>query len=387
VNHELRRARVSVSAAFVLHAGVSGTWAPRVPALKEQSDLTDGELGLALVGMAAGLLVGTRLAGRPVDRYGPRPLLRIGVPLLSAALLLPALARSLPALAAGFLVLGFVSGLLDVAMNAEGVGVERRLGRPILSGLHGLWSVGLGAGAALATLAAAADLTPIVHFAIVGAALATISVPALGGLLPAVAPHEGEEKDDAPVGLWSLPVLVLGGISFCSFVGEGTAADWSAVYLREDLGTAAAVAAAGFFTFSLAMAISRFAGDRLHQRFGAVALVRTASLVAAAGLGAGLAIDEPPAMILGFALVGAGLGPVVPIAFSAAGRLAGTTSARVLGRVVTFGYVGSVLGPLLIGGLSEFLSLRVALLVPVVLALLIALAASRLAPSRGPCSQ
>jgi hypothetical protein len=305
------------------------------------------------------------------------------VPLLCAALLLPALARSLPALAAGFFVQGFLSGLLDVAMNAEGVEVERRLGRPILNGLHGLWSVGLGAGAGLAALAAAADLTPVAHFAIAGGALAAISVPALRGLLPAVAEDERRVEDDAAAGLWSLPVLLLGGISFCSFVGEGVAADWSAVYLREDLGTSAAVAAAGFFAFSVTMALSRFAADGLHERLGPVALARGSSLVGAAGLAAGLAIDEPPAVILGFALIGAGLGPVVPIAFSAAGHLGGTASVRVLGRVVTFGYVGSVLGPLTIGGLSELASLRVALFVPAALALLIAVFSSQLAPASG----
>jgi MFS family permease len=376
---EARRARIGVSSTFLLHAAVSGTWAPRVPALKEQSDLSDGELGLALVGMAAGLLIGTRMAGGPVDRLGARPILRVGVPLLCAALLLPALARSLPALAAGFFVQGFLSGLLDVAMNAEGVEVERRLGRPILNGLHGLWSVGLGAGALLAALAAAADLTPTAHFALAGAAFAAISVPALRDLLPATAEHERDEEDDAAVGLWSLPVLLLGGISFCSFVGEGTAADWSAVYLREDLGTSAAVAAAGFFAFSVAMALSRFAGDRLHERLGPVALARGSSLLASVGLAAGLAINEPPAVIVGFALVGAGLGPVVPLAFSAAGHRGGTASARVLGRVVTFGYVGSVLGPLAIGGLSELAGLRVALFVPAALALLIAIVSSQLA--------
>lgn len=376
----LRHARLSVSAAFLLHAAVSGTWAPRVPALKDQCDLTDGELGLALVGMAAGLLVGTRSAGGVVDRFGARPVLRLGVPLLCAALMLPALARSLPALAAAFFVQGCVSGMLDVAMNAEGVEVERRLGRPILNGLHGLWSVGLGAGAAVAALAAAAGLAPTGHFAIVGAALALVSVPALRGLLPAVAAHERDEPEETEVvGPWSLPVLLLGAIAFCAFVGEGTASDWSAVYLREDLGTSAAVAAAGFFAFSVAMALSRFAGDRLHQRFGPVTLARRSSLVAAIGLGVALVIDTPASLILGFALVGAGLGPVVPIAFSAAGHLGGRTSARVLGRVVTFGYVGSVLGPLAIGGLSELASLRAALFVPVALALLIAAASPQLA--------
>jgi MFS family permease len=373
----LRRARIGVSATFVLHATVSGTWGPRVPALKAQAGLSDGELGLALFGIAAGLLAGTRSAGGPVERFGSRPLLRIGVPLLGAALLLPALAHALLPLAAGFFVLGFVSGFLDVAMNAHGVDVERGMGRPILNGLHGLWSVGLGLGAAGAAIAAAAGARPLVHVAIAGAVVAALSVPALAGLLHAH--HLAAETDEgaAPVPLWSAAVLVLGAIAFASFVGEGSANDWSAVYLRDNLGTSAGLAAAGFGAFSVAMAASRFAGDRLAVRRGPARLVRLGGLTAAAGRALGLAIDRPAAVIAGFALFGAGVAPVVPIAFSAAGRLGGPGGARVLGRVVTFGYVGSVLGPLIIGGLSELTSLRLALVLPVGLAAAISLGAGR----------
>ena len=173
--------------------------------------------------------------------------------------------------------------------------------------------------------------------------------------------------------LWSAAVLALGAIAFASFVGEGVASDWSAVYLREDLGTSAGLAAAGFFSFSVFMAASRFAGDRLSVALGPVRLVRLGGLTAAGGLGLGLAIDEPAAVIAGFALFGAGVAPSRADRVQRRGAAsAAAGSARVLGRVVMFGYVGSVLGPLVIGGLSELTSLRVALLVPVVLALAIA---------------
>ena len=148
-----RRAYVAVAAAFLIHSTVSGTWAPRLPAIKESLDLSDGELGTALVGLAIGLVVGTRLAGVPVDRFGSRPMMRAGFPLLAATLLLPGLAESGATLFGSLLVLGLASGALDVAMNAQGIEVERRLGMPILSGLHGLWSVGLGIGAAVAAVA------------------------------------------------------------------------------------------------------------------------------------------------------------------------------------------------------------------------------------------
>ena len=139
--------RAAVAAAFLIHSTVSGTWAPRLPASKESLGLSDGELGTALVGLAIGLVVGTRVAGAPIDRFGSRPFMRAGFPLLAGTLLLPGLADNGLQLFLALLVLGVASGALDVAMNAQGIEVERSLRRPILSGLHGLWSIGLGLGA------------------------------------------------------------------------------------------------------------------------------------------------------------------------------------------------------------------------------------------------
>src|SRR5919107_3169736 len=157
------RARAAVSAAFLIHSTVSGTWAPRLPAIKESLGLSDGELGTALVGLAVGLVIGTRLAGAPVDRFGSRPVMRVGFPLLAATLVLPGLADSLVTLFLSLFVLGLASGALDVAMNAQGIEVERHLGRPILSGLHGLWSVGLGVGAGVAAFSAGVGAHPLEH--------------------------------------------------------------------------------------------------------------------------------------------------------------------------------------------------------------------------------
>ena len=191
--------RVAVSAAFLIHATVSGTWAPRLPAIKESLELSDGELGTALVGLAIGLLIGTRVAGAPVDRFGSRPVMRAGFPLLAATLLLPGLADSLIALFLSLLVLGLASGALDVAMNAQGIEVERYLRRPILSGLHGLWSVGLGIGAGVAAVAAAIEVDPLEHFAVVAAVLALASLVFLRGLLPARTAHPDAAHDRPPM--------------------------------------------------------------------------------------------------------------------------------------------------------------------------------------------
>jgi MFS family permease len=369
--------RAAVAAAFLIHSTVSGTWAPRLPAIKESLGLSDGELGTALVGLAIGLVVGTRVAGAPIDRWGSRPFMRAGFPLLAGTLLLPGLADNGVQLFPALLVLGVASGALDVAMNAQGIEVERTLGKPILSGLHGLWSVGLGLGAGAAALAAAAGLDPLPHFAILAAVLALASLVTLRALLPAEHPVRAEHEQEARVAVhWTLALVLLGVITFCSFVGEGSASDWSAVYMTQELGTSQALGALAFTAFAVTMAAMRFAADPLRARVGNVMLVRTGSLIAAGGLGLGLLIHEPAAAIAGFALLGLGLAAVVPIAFAAAGEIDPRATGRLVGRVATIGYVGSVAGPIAIGWLAEATSLRAALSLVVLLALVIAVSAA-----------
>jgi MFS family permease len=297
--------------------------------------------------------------------------MRAGFPLLAATLVLPGLADSLVTLFLALFVLGLASGALDVAMNAQGIEVERSLGRPILSGLHGLWSVGLGLGAGIAALAAAIDVDPLGQFAVVAVVLAVASVVFLRGLLAAGQRAREECQDSAEVVRWTPALAVLGVIAFCSFVGEGSASDWSAVYLTQELGSSPALGALAFAAFAVTMAIARFAADPLRGRLGNVALVSGGSLIAAAGLGAALLVHEPAAAIAGFALLGLGLAPVVPIAISVAGELDPRATGRLVGRVVTLGYVGSVAGPITIGWLAEATSLRTALGLVVLLALAI----------------
>ncbi len=370
----LRRARVSVGSVFLIHAVVFGSWAPRLPAIKHDVGLDNGGLGVALGGMAVGLFLGTRLAGRAVDRWGSRPPIRVTAVVLCATLVGPALADTLAALTAALALLGIVGGFLDVAMNAQAVAVERGYRRPIMSSLHGLWSVGLMAGGVGAAAAAAAGASPTLQFSVVAVVLVVPAVLLTRGLLRADAEAPPEELGAAGIAppLFSPPVLLLGLIAFSSFIGEGAAADWSAVYLHDNLGTGAAVAAVAFIAFSVTMAASRFASDRLSERLGPVVVVRAGGLLAAGGLALGLAVHEPVAGVAAFALLGAGFAPVVPIAFSAAGNTGLGPTGVILGRVVTTGYLGSIVGPIAIGGLAQAVGLRAALFLPVILGLVIA---------------
>jgi MFS family permease len=392
---------VAVSVAFLVHGAVIANWVPRVPAVKAALGTSDGPLGLAMLGLGVGAAASLLVAGRVVARFGSRPVVRVAGVAVCASLAGPGLAGDLPLLAVTLGLVGATSGLLDVAMNAHGALVERGYGRSIMASLHGLWSVGGLLGAVTGGLAARAGWSPARHFAVAALCLGATVVVGTRRLLPAAAdaaptgpvpaapgapvqgpggPREDGRTPGRGSGVpWSAPLLVLGVVGFSSFFGEGSAHDWSAIYLHDVLDTSAGMAAAGFGAFSLAMAAVRFAGDRLSARFGPVRLVRASGLVAATGFGLGLLAHQPLAGVAGFALLGAGLACVVPVTFSAAGHLGGGLAGVAISRVAAISYLATFVGPPVIGLVADLTSLTVALAIPVALAGVVALCARAVA--------
>jgi hypothetical protein len=369
----------TVGAAFGLHAALYGTWAGRVPAIKHALGLSDAALGAALFGMAAGTLLGSWWGGGLARRFGPARVVRTAMPGMAAALIASAFAGDLAVLAATLFCFGTLGAIVDVAMNTSAVGVERSLERPLMSGFHGAWSVGLLLGAVGASAAAAVGAGPRAHFAVVAALVALAGVTLLAGLPAPAAPPPSATHARAP---WSAELVILGAIAFCSFFAEGAAADWSAVYMHDRAGAGPAVAAAAFAGFSVAMAGSRLAGDRLAAVVGPAALARRAAITAAAGLGLALAVPVPGAGIAGFALMGAGLAPIVPLVVSAAGAAAHGVETAV-SRVFLLAYSGSIAGPAAIGFAAGHVALRAALLIPLGLIVCIVLGARRVEPAAG----
>ncbi|WP_246273525.1 MFS transporter [Phytohabitans houttuyneae] len=376
----LRRARVSTSLLFLLFGTALGTWTARIPAIKQDLSLSDGQLSVGLLVFAAGAITGMQAMGRVVDRWGSQ---RVTTPVAfaeGAALVLPALAGDLVLLAAALFLFGTIHGSLNIAMNASAVEVERAWGRPIMSSFHAVYSVGGFLGAAIGGLFAYGGVAPDVTFLAVGAlaaALAAWSVawraPSLGGPAPQAA--SGGSGTGPMSG-----VLFLGVLAYCCLVGEGAAADWSTVYLRESLGSSPGFAAAAYAAFSIGMTGGRLVGDRLAAALGPVRLVRGCGLLAATGLGVALLIGHPVAGVIGFGCLGAGLSCIAPQVFSAAGNRNPARAGRALARVASMGYAGFLTGPVLIGGVAEVTSLPVALGIPVVLALFVAGTAAALRP-------
>jgi predicted MFS family arabinose efflux permease len=387
----LSRARFATSLTFLAFGTALGAWTSRIPAIKQQLDLGDGQLAVGLLAFAAGAITGMQLVGRLVDRYGSREVLVTMVVAEGAFLILPALAFNVVTLAVALFAFGTVHGTLNIAMNANAVDVERAAGRPLMSSFHAIYSIGGFGGAAVGGLSAHIGFAAVGTFLAVGAvvgasalwtarwALPTGTVTSEDGDRPAIESDHPQQSPGSSAGL-----LFLGTLVFCCLVGEGAAADWSSVYLRDTLGSGPGFAAGAYAAFSIMMVAGRLVGDRVAARIGPVALVRGSGAIAAVGLGAALLVDHPAAGITGFGCLGAGLACIAPQVFSAAGNRDPARAGRAIARVASIGYLGFLTGPLLIGAVAELTGLAWALAIPVLLALFVSLAASALRPRPSP---
>ena len=375
----MRRARVGVTTAFAAHAVLSGLLGPWIPRIKAHAGLDASGLGIALTGFAVGLLAGTRVADPAVRRWGGRGVVRGAIPVMGVGFALLPLAGSLASLTLLFFGIGLLAGLIDVAMNIEAVAVERRFDRRVMSAIHGTWSVALFVGAALASAGIAAGLSIGIHLPISAALVVVVSgvflrwLPAAGEAAedPVARPDEPHVGRASPTRVLLLMCLVAMG----SFLVEGIAVEWSAVFLRESVGADPGVVGLGVVAFSAGMAASRFLGDRFVARFGQPAVVRLGASSALVALAAMLVVHRLLSSIAALGIVGLGLGPVVPLAFRTAGRTHRHGHASALPLVVTAGYAGSIVGPLLVGFIADIATLRIAFLVPVVASAVSALAA------------
>ncbi|MBB0246443.1 MFS transporter [Streptomyces alkaliphilus] len=366
---------------FAVHGAVTGCFATRIPWIQEHLGLGTGQLGLALAFPAIGAAVAMPMAGRIVHRWGARAALRTLLVLWCLALALPALAPHLVVLCLALAVFGATAGMSDVVMNAQGVEVEERYGRSIMSGLHGLWSVGALVGSAVGVAVVHAGVDARLHLPAAALVLAVLARFAVRGVLDVrAAPGEAAPPR------FTLPprsALLIGAVGMCAVFGEGAGMDWSGVYLREVTSSSETVAAAGYTGFACTMAIARLLGDAVVRRMGAVRTVRVSGLLAAAG-GALVVVAPVPAVgVAGFALLGVGIAVVVPLTFAAAGR-SGAQPARAIAGVATITYTTGLVAPAVIGLLGELTSLRVSFALVTGAALILFLGAGVLAPGRNP---
>jgi predicted MFS family arabinose efflux permease len=250
-------------------------------------------------------------------------------------------------LAAILFAFGASNGAMDVAMNAHGVAIQSELDRPIMSSFHGGWSVGGFAASGLVAVAAAGSLDPRVESLIVGILLWLLSLWITRRLGTASAHSSGGNGLALP----TRPVILIGGLCFLVMLAEGAIGDWSGIYLRHNTGASSATAAIAFTGFSLGMAVARLGGDVVNHRVGAAPLLRAGTSLVAIALSGVLLIGQTIPAIIGFALCGLGIANAVPLLFTAAGRI--DPPGPSLAAAFTLGYTGFIVGPPVIGVLSD----------------------------------
>ena len=374
----LSRARWSTRAQFVVLGILSGAWGAHIPSVKQHYNLNEATLSITLLAFAVGVLFSLFFVGRVVEKLSARVAALCGGVLMSAALasilFMPGFAFVLPVA----FVFGASASLFDVAINTEGTELEHVTNNPIMGNLHGMFSTGGMAGAAIVAALLRIDMVPWQQLVVISAVMAVVVMVAARGMLETHSSDDEAKKHFAwPRGL----LLVLGLLILAGMIAEGVMYDWSVLYLKQEIGMPQAEAALGYAAFSAAMAIARFSTDALRKRFSERKLLFVGGCVAATAMSIVLLSANAWVAFIGFALVGAGLALVAPILFSAATLVPGVSRAAAIASVTSIGYAGFMVGPPLIGGIAHATSLSVALTVVVVSAALLAFG-SRYVPVR-----
>jgi MFS family permease len=352
------RLRGAVTIVFFVNGALFATLFARMPALKAEAGLSDGELGLCIFCGSIALMLSQTLTGAAISRFGSRSVVAVGVTLYGGLLFLPAVAAGIPTFALGMAAVGAGSGILDVSMNTQAALAEAGSERRIFASFHAAFSFGALAGATSAGVVASLGVAPLPHLAAAGALGVVVGIAASRRML---ARHDDASAGGPAFARPTKALFALGAIALCALLAEGSVGDWSAVLLADVRGASPGLAAIGLAAFSATMGFGRLAADPLADRFGPANVVRGGALVAMAGLAVVVLPLPPGVAIAGFLLMGSGLAGLFPLALVAAARAPGAAPAASIAAVSTAGYAGLLTGPAVIGGLSEATGLPAAL--------------------------
>jgi MFS family permease len=375
------RARNSLWATFFLMGVVSMGWVPRIPEIKDAIGLSNSQLGLVLIGSTSGAVAGAQLAGRMIHTYGTKRVIAFASFVMPFGLIAMGAARTFIELFFALFLMGFGYANLDISSNTQAVAIEKILERRWMVSFHGMWSSGAFATTVLGG-SIANFVSPRANLIGVGIAAFVLFLPLSQFLLPPELDDHagGEEETAAKIPffskstsiLWLIGLGLLGGM-----IAEGSASDWGAILLKDNMGIAKGLNAAAFASFSLAMIVSRFSGDWALEKFGPAKVVRVGGFGGAVVWGSAMAIAIPlshshplPAFIivnLGFIAAGLGIGPMFPAFMLTASKIPGIASGVALARVGVIGIAGYFVGPTVTGVLADTFSLPIAMAYPVAL--------------------
>ncbi len=350
----MTRTRLGVSLLFLMNGFMMGSWAPMIPEFAKRLSLSESALGLVILVFGLGSLACMPIAGSQIARFGSRTVTLAVAVLFVPTLLLITLSNTVWAGVITVFLFGGLTGAMDVAMNANAVVVERSMRRAIMSSCHAFWSLGglIGAGLGGVLITKTGIYGHAVTLTVIAAILLAIAFPRV----LADRPHPEEERPKGRPPLTPLP-WIIGIMALFSMIPEGSILDWGALYLRNELGASVTVSGFAFAAFSLTMAIMRFAGDLVRDRFGAVKTLQVCSAISILGLLIAGFAGNAAIAIIGFAIAGIGISNMVPIAFSAAGNMPGLAPGIGLSVVTSMGYSGILVAPSAIGFIAEHVGL------------------------------
>ncbi len=363
----VQKAKRATQAVFLVCGLALSSWAPMVPFAKERLNLNESDLGLLLLLLGAGAILMMPVTGFLSHKFGTRIVIFISG--LLAALILPLLllVNDIALMGVLLFLFGASVGAIDVAMNTHGVFVQNQLPKPVMSSLHGLFSVGGLLGSLGLGLLIEAGLRPMVAAISIACLLVLILISQYSSLFtkaleqPATEEETDSKKESRSFAWLHKTILYLGFACFIVFLAEGAMLDWSALLLTENRGVSVALSGMGYAVFSVAMAVMRLTGDRLVTRLSEKTVVVGGAILAAAGILIAANAGSLSLTLAGFVLLGIGSANIVPVFFSEAGRLKSVASAIAIPAVSTIGYAGQLAGPALIGFAAHQYSLPLAI--------------------------
>jgi MFS family permease len=351
-----QRSRAAVSALFFLSGLCFASWASRIPDIRLHLGLSEGQLGQLLLAMQVGSVAALPLAGWLVDTYGSRRVVQIAAAMYALALPLLGWAPTAWTLAAGLVLFGSGGNLLNISVNAQALEVQKGYGEKVIMGsFHGLWSLAGFVGGVVGAWLVGWQQTPLVHFTGISAALVLLLLVVRGSL-----PQSTEHAEGTGLVL-RMPdgyLLRLGLIALFGLLCEGCMFDWSGVYFQQVVHADKAWVTSGYVAFMSTMALGRFGSDYLTSHLGVARVLQLSSALICLGLLTAVLFPGLPTALLGFLLVGFGTSSVIPLTYSAAGRVKGMSPGIALALVSTVGFFGFLAGPPLIGLLAQISSLR-----------------------------
>ncbi len=366
--------KTAISLYFFFAGLIFSSWASRIPDVKDMFALNEAELGAVLFMLPLGALLALPVAGWVVHRLGSK-LASVGSMFLYILLLyLISKAQSVWSMSIVLFLFGVIGNFANIAMNTQGLSVQHLLKKPILSGLHAMWSLGAFLAAAITGWTMSVGYSMEMHFGIVAIAAAVVALFFSFSLIKDVA---GEH----PQKVLALPnkgLLLMGVICFCVAMSEGAMADWSSLYYRQVVDELGKVSTVGYTAFALCMALGRFFGDRLLQAFGYSTVLKMNGILVFIGMSLALAVNAPEAVIIGFALVGFGVSSVIPIVYMLSAKSKSMAPSAAIAAVSSIGFTGFLFGPPIIGFIAKETGLRMALSIVAFLGMMIWLLSLRM---------